>query len=63
MASGRAARLGCQERDRELLHLRRRLAALTEEQETLHRERYVKEGVSSHIRGVLTHKGLPSGTG
>jgi transposase len=38
MASGRAPCLGCQERDRELLHLRRRLAVLTEEQQSLQRE-------------------------
>ena len=38
MASGRAPCPGCLERDRELLHLRRRLAALTEEQQSLQRE-------------------------
>jgi transposase len=38
MASGRAPCPGCLERDRELLHLRRRLAVLNEEHRSLHRE-------------------------
>jgi transposase len=38
MASSRISCLGCQVRDRELLHLRRRLAVLTEEQESFQRE-------------------------
>src|SRR5262245_11186675 len=38
MAAGPALSLGCKERDRELLHLRRRLAALTEEQQPRQRE-------------------------
>jgi hypothetical protein len=38
MASDRASCLGCQERDCELLHLRRRLAVLNEEHQALQRE-------------------------
>jgi transposase len=40
MASASAPCLGCQERDQELLHLRRRLAVLTEEQESLRRQNH-----------------------
>src|SRR5262249_18574851 len=40
MASGHAPCLGCQERDRELLHLRRRLAVLNEEHQSLQRENH-----------------------
>jgi transposase len=40
MVSGRAPCLGGQERDRELRHLRRRLAVLTEEQHSLQRENH-----------------------
>jgi transposase len=38
MALGRTPCLGCEERDRELLHLRRRLAVLNEEHQSLQRE-------------------------
>jgi transposase len=38
MASGRASCSGCQERDREILHLRRRLALLNQEHQSLQRE-------------------------
>ena len=38
MAAGHTPCLGCQERDRELLHLRRCLGVLIEEQESLQRE-------------------------
>jgi transposase len=40
MASGRAPCLGCQERDKEILHLRRHLAVLNEEHQSLHRENH-----------------------
>src|SRR5262245_16234301 len=40
MASGRAPCTGCQQRDQELLLLRRRLAVLTEEHEALQRENH-----------------------
>src|SRR5262249_6479827 len=40
MASGRTPWLGCQERDRELLHLRRRRAVLTVEPQSLQRENH-----------------------
>jgi transposase len=40
MASGRSSCPGCQQRDREILHLRRRLAVLTEEHQSLQRDNH-----------------------
>jgi transposase len=40
MASGRSLCLGCQERNRELLHLRQRLAVLNQENQSLQRENH-----------------------